>query len=227
MPTKKATTPDVDLPELARWVASETVVFTEDDSPFHATVTAGGTRLLVITGENASGKSLFFRILTHQVQDAGPLPVTVSIRERSGGGMRQAFMFGEEATQSTGAASINTVRAAFKNLDRTQGSMLGLDEPELGLSDGYAAALGTYIGQQAKSIPAQCAGVVVVTHNRALVRALLDEYGRAPTFVAVGHNLTLEEWIQEPETRTVEELLALPETSHTRFRWAAQATKRG
>lgn len=210
------------LPALARWAAEESALFNNDGSPFRAAVEVGSPELLVITGENASGKSLLFRVIAQKVRDAGALPVTASIRERTGGGLRAVMMFGDEETSSTGALSVRTCQKAFGNLERPEGCVLALDEPELGLSDGYAAALGRYIGEQARSTPATCLGVVVVTHSRSLVRGLVEAFGALPTFVRVGHDLSLAQWLEAPETRSVEELLALPHVGLERFRWAAQ-----
>lgn len=238
MPTAKRDTPAprtkravVDLPELARWVAQESAMFNDDGTPFHAHVHAGDRRLVVVTGENASGKSLLFRILAAKINEAGALPVTLSIRERTGSGsgemagFRRIAMFGEEYEQSTGATSVTALQTAFKNLDRPQGSVLGLDEPELGLSDGYAAALGRYVAEQIKALPRACSGVVVVTHSRSLVAGLVAGRRTAPTFVSVGQDVTLKQWLAEPEVRTVDELLALSGIGLERFRWAAAATR--
>jgi antitoxin component of RelBE/YafQ-DinJ toxin-antitoxin module len=202
------------------------MVFTDPTSPFHATVTDGDDRLVVIAGENASGKSLAFRILAHKVAATGALPITLSIRERCGAGtadmarMRQVMMFGDEAEQSTGATSVKTIAAAFRsNLDRAAGCVLGLDEPELGLSDGYARALGELIGTNTASLPDTCSGVIVVTHSRTLVAAMVAAYGATPTFLHCGPGASdLATWLDTVETRTVDELLALPDIGLERWR---------
>lgn len=228
-----APVPCVNLPETARWIAEESLLFADRDAPFHASVVAGDPKLMVIAGENVAGKSLFFQVLCSKVANAGPLPIRLSIRERTGAGasdmsgMRRVMMFGDEAEQSTGATSVQAVVTAFKNLDRPQGSILGLDEPELGLSDGYTRALGTYIGTEARNVPDVCAGVVVVTHSRNLAGALVDAYGAQPTFVHAGESSkTLEQWLSDPEHRSVEELLALPEIGLARFRETVRLLKK-
>lgn len=208
--------PHVDLLELCRWVAEESLLFADEASPFRAAVTDGDRRLVVVAGENASGKSVFFRVLSVKAHQAGVTPVTLSIRERAGAGsgemsgLRRVMVFGGEAEQSTGATSVQVIAKAFDaNLDRPEGSMLGLDEPELGLSEGYTRALGAYIGSRAAAIPEVCSGVVVVTHSRALVAAALDAFGAQPTSVRCGPGpATLDEWLGEVEERSVDELLA-------------------
>ena len=215
--------------QVARWVAETSMLFNDADSPFRAEVADGAPELVVVTGENASGKSLYVRVAGAVVQkDMGALPVSVSIRERTGagtsemGGMRRVMMFGDEQEQSTGATSVSVVQKAFGNLDRPNGSVLIVDEPELGLAEAYARALGEYIGQQAQGIPAACRGVIVVTHSRPLVQGLIDGYGQTPTHAAVNADTPahagLQRWLDSVEHRTVEELLALRDVGLGRWR---------
>ena len=229
--TESTTT--VHIPALASWIADESAMFSDERSPFQAHATPGSPGLAVVVGENASGKSLFVRVLAAKAQQAGALPVSLSIRERAGSGtaemarFRQVMMFGDENEQSTGATSVRAIATAFNNLDRPQGSVLLLDEPELGLSQGYARALGEYIGGQALNTPAVCAGVVVVTHSRTLVRGILAAYEQEPTFVSVGTpHANVQKWLEAPELRSVEDLLSLPEVGLERFR-AVEAVLRG
>lgn len=221
------------LPRIARWIVDDSLLFSTQGSPFVATITEGHPGLMVITGENASGKSLFFRILTGRVRGAHGTCVTLSIRERAGAtgsdmaGFARLVMFGEEQEHSTGATSITSIRTAFDhNLDRDGGTVLGLDEPELGLSEAYAVALGRYIGERALAVPKVCAGVVVVTHSRPLVRGLLDGFGSTPTHVAVGDSPAgVQSWLDTPEVRSVEDLLGLVDLGRERWKWANVAMR--
>lgn len=75
--------------ELTQWVADESALF-GDDSPFRAAVDPQDPRMVVVTGENASGKSLFVRVAAAIFQrEDGGLPVSVSIRERTGAGLSE------------------------------------------------------------------------------------------------------------------------------------------
>jgi len=222
-----STPPGLSLPDELAWIAGESQVFADPASPFTAAVIPGAPRLAVVLGDNASGKSLLFRVLGLRARGAGAVAVTVSIRERTGagsdvGGMRRVMMFGDEAEQSTGATSVQVIRTAFRQLDKPQGTLLGLDEPELGLSDGYARALGEYVGVQAQQVPAGCSGVLVVTHSRPLVHGLMAGYGQTPTVVfttAAGPMpASLGEWLAGDRPRSVTELLALTEDGLSRWR---------
>jgi hypothetical protein len=86
--------------------------------------------------------------------------------------------------------------------------------------------MGEFIGAEARGIPAVCSGVLVVTHSRSLAQGLATAYGEAPTFVAVGTApARFEDWLETPEHRSVEDLLALPGTGLERFRCAAALMK--
>lgn len=125
------------LPKLARWTAEESAAFTDERSPFDASFIEGDPRVLLITGANASGKSLAFRMVAQLADSHGIYAITLSIRERTGDGtfemsrMRRAFIYGTESTSSTGAVSARVVQAGFHNADGDKPAILGLDEPEL------------------------------------------------------------------------------------------------
>lgn len=211
-------------PALARKVLEDSRYFAEDDSPFNGRLYDGDNRLTLIVGENASGKSLFFRVMNaYAKRDHDITGITISIRERTDSSVpfRRMFMYGDEAEQSTGATSFKTIEMGFKtaNGDKQGKTLLMIDEPEMGLSDGYARALGEYLGQQARRLEDNCHGLVVVTHNRPLVAGLLAGLRAEPTFVCLGVDpVDLSSWRAREETRTVEDLFALKDVSLERWR---------
>lgn len=213
----------VKIPGLAhqlRWFRDQSALI--GDTPLEMCMKSGNPKLAVIVGENASGKSLLFRVLGARIRErTGATIVCSSIRERAQEGIARAFLYGDERTQSTGATTMSFIRGAIeKNLDREEGSVLALDEPELGLSDGYAHALGQFIGQSSQQLPEVCGGIVLVTHSRALVRGLLETCGKKPTFVMMGRDATddINTWLETEEQRTIEDLLQLPDTGSQLFR---------
>ena len=206
---------------------TDSAFWTDPQLPFTAHYTPGHPRTLLVLGENVSGKSLFVGGLLgwarahHQVA-----PVEVSIRQRTGAGtsdiagMRRTMMFGDESEQSTGATSTKVLDGAFGTVESRAGdgqpALLVLDEPELGLSDGYAQAMGTYLARRAQNLPERAAGLVIVTHNRALARAFARELGQVPSIVQMGTPGSWETWLAGEAPRSVEELLALPALGRTR-----------
>lgn len=215
---------------LCRWVAEESMLF-GPDAPFEAHVREkNNPRFVIVVGDNASGKSLYLQVVAARARNEKVVPVTVSIRERTGAGthdmaaFRRTMMFGDESENSTGATSVKTTMTSFKNLDKPEGSMLGLDEPEMGLDDGYTRALGQYIGESCEELPKPCRGVIVVTHSRDLIAGMLTGlFGvdqDPPSFVVVGDHpaTTLSEWMKNPTHRSVGDLIALPEVGFERWR---------
>ena len=208
------------IAEIAQDLLAESVLFQKEEFPFEGTLTPGHSKVLLVTGENAAGKSFLFQALHGWARAHYDLVgITVSIRERTGagtredGGMRRMMMFGDEAVQSTGACSVSVIERAFGNISEPN-HFLMLDEPELGLSDGYAIALGRYLAQKASEMPEASAGLVVVTHHRGLARALADELGQTPSFVFMRpkgsqESLDFSAWLSHVESRSVEDLLKL------------------
>lgn len=207
----------------------EESVFRDDASPFPSNVEVGApkSRVLVIVGPNASGKSLAFRLLAGVAHDDKTPIITLSIRERTGSGMsdmsgmRRVMIYGDETQQSTGALSVSVIERGFANVRKrledknAHGTLLMLDEPELGLSDGYARALGTYLAQQVNELPAAAPGLVLITHSRPMVEALCDAMGTAPHAILMGSETTsLKAWLNATESFTVEDLINLPEKGH-------------
>lgn len=177
---------------LLQEMLDESAMWQHPDIPFRASVTPGLENVLVVAGDNCSGKSFLVEMLRGWIRHYKLDSVVVSIRERSGGGpyemasMRRAMMFGDETDQSTGAISAGVIERAFTTLNgRAQenvASLLVLDEPELGLSESMAGALGEYLAQQALEMAETAVGLAVVTHSRPLVQRMVEALGQAPTF---------------------------------------------
>jgi hypothetical protein len=217
------------LNNLVRDVIKDSALWTHPDLPFSLHHTTGHAKVLFVIGENVSGKSLFVGSLLgwsrahHQVA-----PIEVSIRQRCGAGLSdmagfaRTMMFGDESEQSTGATSTQVLEGAFGTLaaraaDKSP-ALLVLDEPELGLSDGYAHAMGTHLAQKAAQMPELACGLVIVTHSRSLARAFEAELGCTPSVVHLGSAASWQQWLEGEAPRSVEELLALPKVGYERRR---------
>ncbi len=164
------------------------------------------------------------RSLGAYLDSKGVAPISVSIRERTSGSIAQAIMYGSEVHQSTGSLSVQVIQTAFKNRSLTASACL--DEPEIGLSEGYTHTLGEYIAQQAAAIDGRkFLGVVVITHSRKLVSGMLA--GKVnPTFVdMVAKTRGLAAWLNQSERKTVEDLLKLNDTAQKRFKKVSKFLK--
>lgn len=227
----------MNLHELANQIKNHSVLFADDECPFSVHLQAGDStsRMLVVAGENAEGKSMLVRYLAAWAKkDEDMSPLTISIRERTGSGLhemasfRRAMMFGEEHQQSTGETSFSTTRNAFSNVAARakdgKAPLLILDEPDMGLSEGYAHAFGTWLARQAQAMPAEAA-LILVSHSRALVRAFRDESiaisHEIPHFAYMGAQaMSFNDWLDKPVHHSVEDLMGLRDLAMERFRTA-------
>lgn len=185
------------------------------DGPVPCAADFAHPRFAVVTGENASGKSFLARTLASQLRRDRPrlevIPVTMNMRSR--GGMERAIMWGDEGRQSTGRLSVKAVMGGLKTCrEREHDHVLILDEPDIGLAEGYAGALGAYVAAFVDTMPERTLGVVIVTHSRPLVRALMPT---DPTSVRVGDDpRPLARWLEEGAIpRTLADIEALSERS--------------
>lgn len=178
----------------------------------------GEGELLAVTGDNASGKSFFARVLEARSNDRLQV-MTCSMERRGKGGFERAVMYGSEEDESTGVLSLKAVMGAFLTCQkRERDHMLILDEPDIGLAESYQHAMGEYIGNFIKANPPRTRALVVITHSRPILAALLP---LNPHHVRVGDTRSLKDVVAESRPRTVEELLALRQTGVERYRGIA------
>lgn len=190
------------------------------ESPFRVHLSAGAdeSRVAILAGPNASGKSLLVRLLASRLNQDKVEPVQVSMRYRTSAGIHRAFMFGSDEDQSTGATSLYAVTGALA-CSRGRGSphWLMLDEPDIGLAEEYAEALGCYFAEYANALPEKAHGFVLVTHSRRMVAAFANALALRPHFMHLERPASLDEWLAAPGSRTVEELLGLEQLGNQRF----------
>lgn len=220
----------VNLNKIAADMIVDCEFWNHADCPFSVHLSEGEPRLMLVAGDNASGKSLFVEFLRSWAKNFHKVEATISlsIRERTGAGlsdmsgMRKSMIFGDESKQSTGATSVKVTGNGLHNLDAWSADgkniVMVLDEPEMGLSQSYCVPLGQMIARRLKAIDRPQAAAVVVTHNRGLAKAMADEWGSAPSFVHLGGPLTFEQWLEDSPAHSVENLEALTEVGHLRRR---------
>lgn len=198
-------------------------LFNNEKSPFTASLEKNDfDDVVVVAGPNASGKSLIVKILEASLKrNFNHTHITVSIRERAGTGLdgmagfKRTMMFGDEAGHSTGAVSASTMENAFSNVsnpDRHANQILMLDEPEMGLSEGYCVAMGQLIAENViKARESGCfKGLVLVTHNKELVKSLISYLKGKPAFASTSSKVkSIDEYLSTREVFTSEDLLQL------------------
>lgn len=186
--------------------------------------------VLVVTGENAGGKSLAFLILNTLVRNFGKadkidvLVMDIGMHRRAASGIQRAFMFGDEDTDSTGNISIRVMQTAIENSRKQDYHYLMLDEPDIGVGEGYHNAIGKYLADFAADLPEKCLGLVIATHSRKIARNLVD--AGASSLRLGGDLREVREWIMMGDIeKSLEELLALKEVTHERFKGVSKMLK--
>ena len=169
-----------------------------------------GAHLCLLIGDNATGKSLFRRVVgawcgkdyNYDTKKGTKVEmIGLSMQDRAGGmmmGFAHAFVYGDEQTHATGVNTGHTVTTAIKTAEGRDGAnVVFWDEPDTGLSDAYAADVGRRIAQFALHPPKHTRASFVVTHRKALVQELLKA---KPHVLFFGENApkTVEEYLTRP-----------------------------
>ena len=177
----------------------------------------------MVVGDNATGKSLFRRLVCQLTREAGYEPIHISMQGRTTEHFSRAFIYGAEDWESTGQISAHTVTLGIKTCqDRTNKHVIFWDEPNLGLSDSWSAGMGVAFRDFAMKLPEHTVAAFVVTHSKALLKQLVPA---KPHYVAFGVNApaSLEEWLDhDPPPRDIEQL---GEESHTLFKRISKVLK--
>ena len=195
----------------------EKTTFGNEDFPLSFNlVSEKENKLVLVIGDNASGKSL----LTSQMLNSGHKWTGVSgynigMKSRTMEGMARAFMYKPEEDNSTGATTVSAVVSGLRNClnhaNEGKGMMIVLDEPTLGLSMRYERAMGEYVASIVKENKENdnFKGILLVTHSKDMIRAMIDN-GFEPSVVSVGKRLdSLSEWLDSAESASLDELLSL------------------
>jgi hypothetical protein len=212
---------------LIRDVLDGSPLFSHNGGPVTATFQEGhpDSRVLLMAGDNASGKSFFTRILAACLNAEKVEPLQVSMKYRAMSGMHRVFMYGPlgDEEDSTGNVSLHAIRGALGSAeDREDPCWVLLDEPDMGMSESYCAAMGTYLANYGNLMPLnKCQALSVVTHSRKLIGSMLFTLQKTPHFLCFGdykpQEDLLQAWLEDERDRSVEELLSLNEKSRAMF----------
>lgn len=180
-----------------------------------------GSSLVLFLGENASGKSFARRIVTAIARENEVECIHISMQSRAAdpmmsGGIR-SFIYGTEDWQSTGENSVGTVLGGIRTcLGRETPHVMFWDEPDIGLSDSWAAGVGVAVHDFVGRLTENTKAVFVVTHSKPLVSQLVP---LDPHVVFFGERKeqpeSLQAWIDRPAVPR--DIAMLGKASHRRF----------
>ena len=183
----------------------------------HATTRSPSSKVAVIYGDNASGKSFFFKKLIRTLKELVPTShiqeiFLASMSMRTGSSDAQTFMYPRESKMSTGDNSVRAIKGCFYNgKSRSHPVWLFFDEPDMGLSSRYASAMGCYLAQEVNALPDHIKGVCIVSHSGELLDALLANLNEQPHTIGLATTASLSAFIEQQRAAeaSVEDLLNL------------------
>jgi predicted ATPase len=150
--------------------------------------------ILVITGSNASGKSILRRILAGRLRTAGIEPMFLSQQGRATGGIQRAIIYGSEDDQSTGCISVQTFIAAVRTMrGRETAHAVIWDEPEIGMGEELQIGTADWFLRQMGDWPEYLSGVVMLTHSRIFAAKMMTFPG-AKWYNMNGY-ATVKDWL--------------------------------
>jgi hypothetical protein len=185
--------------------------FFEGDSPsipVHAVYGASEARLIIASGENASGKSFYRRLVQIECREAKTECIHVSVQGRREVAYNpiMAMVYGDESCDSTGSNSASTIQGGIRTSQgRETPHVVVFDEPDLGMSEGASMGAGTALRDWLREPPEHLVAAVVISHSRELLRKFLDLPHHFIGFGSEPH--TLESWVNRPVVeRSLEDL---------------------
>lgn len=195
--------------------------FKGDDAPIPLRLPSSATNpvLATIVGENASGKSFIRRIVKeiHAMDKIECIDISVEGRRQVAYNPMLALVYGDESCSSTGANSVDTILGAIRtSRDRSTPHSIFLDEPDLGLSEGWSACAGREIANFLQAPPEHLYGLYLVSHSKPLLRELQT---LNPLFINLSEPeaTTLDAWLSSAAPK-YESLSDLRDKGNARFR---------
>ena len=179
------------------------------------------SKVIIIYGDNASGKSLFAQLFEASLRSpkdkSKKIPVrAAAMRNRTMSGMEKAIIFGDENDQSTGETSVSVAEKCLRCTYNEPCAVAILDEPDVGLADRFQDAFGMHIASEAKKFKDH--GLILISHSRLLINAFLKYYEQPVSLLGICTTLNYEEWAADRPNATLEELLNLSDYAHEKYR---------
>ena len=207
--------------------ALETSFFQGEDPAIPHLLVPTKSRATLVLGENASGKSFLRKIVQGLCQRYKMECMPLSMEGRASSVPWSSLIYGAESFKSTGENSAYTVRKAIQTArGRTNPHVIYFDEPDIGLSESWAAGLGQMLAEFFQDLPEHTRAVYVVTHSRPLVEQLVPA---KPNYLHLGIPAqkapqSLQEWLSRPITPR--DPSQLGEESHQLFKKIQALLKR-
>ncbi len=166
------------------------------DGPLPVRREPGRSNLILVTGENATGKSMLRKVMSGALHKNKVEAIALSMQGRTSVGTFASFIYGDESSRATGCNTSNTISTAMSTSRGRDGRHAIIwDEPDVGLSDNYAVGAAHEILEFMRSPPEKLFYALVTTHRKAMLEALM---AGEPHHLRLGDTLTLREFLVSP-----------------------------
>ena len=175
------------------------------------------SKILVVYGDNATGKSLISKLLEQILKQDKIAVRNACVRNRTSSGIEKAMIYGDEATQSTGATSFNVIKLCLNScLKDTKESVAILDEPDLGLSSRFSKSLAQFIMSYTKEMNNE-QFVVITSHNKDFIQQLINDSENGVSSFGINTEQNLQDFINNDDIASIEELENRGSFGHKRW----------
>lgn len=153
-------------------------------------------RIIILTGENGSGKSLIRKLIPLQLRDKNGGEIvkvaSTSMDRRTGlhSELGGAGVFCRDTEWL--ATSDNSLEFIKQLINSVEDRFVVIDEPEIGMSDSLKMSVGHWLNQRLPDLLSKNKAVMVITHSKELVNQIKCEHD----FINI-QGLTEEEWMNE------------------------------
>lgn len=157
----------------------------------------GRCRIMVVVGDNASGKSLLRRLFQTFLQkdDDKTEIIHLSQQGRSSASIFRSMIYGSEDDEATSVISARTlVKGLDTSRNRKNKHFMIYDEPEIGMSEETILGATNWLRKQLENWPTNMRGFIVCTHSRQMATSLMSlPYSK---FIWIHHpKATLQDWL--------------------------------
>ncbi len=138
----------------------------------------------VLTGKNGSGKSLLRKLVSGYLSiklGTNPEKTVASISMESRTQQKHEFsalksMGIDNPENPTSGETLNNFNMILSCISKDHPRYIVIDEPEIGMGEEMVCAVADMFNEKFKVLPEGCLGVMIITHNRHLVKTINGEF---------------------------------------------------
>lgn len=153
------------------------------DTIFEAAKKVQLNQVTVLTGMNGSGKSLVRKLLSSFLSKRNDAEIKVcSVSMESRSQLKHDFaalkaVGIDDPEAPTGCETVKNIRRIVNYAsDQSTPRFIVIDEPEIGMGEELVASLVNELHKLFHPLPSNCIGVMLITHNRYIVRNLKSKF---------------------------------------------------